>query len=309
MNSDVTILKGTNSGAFGSNFLVSNGINVIPVKYHFRLARYLSFICHILKLYSPFLLNLFFSIDPKQFSNSPTIIIFDSSIKYYICGFLQKHHSDKKLILYFWNIITTKNKRQIAHLRHSWDIFSFSLDDCNKYNLKYNKLFFLIPKDFTTRFFEIKQDVFFAGKNKGRINEIVRTMEEFDKTGISYKIICTEINEKLYPNIFSKGIPYEEILFEDMSSKAILDINTDDEYGMTMREMEALYFKKKLITNNAVIKDRDYYHENNVFIIDYSKKHILEGLKDFLEKPFADIDNEILESYSIESWIQRFIDS
>ena len=58
-----------------------------------------------------------------------------------------------------------------------------------------------------------------------------------------------------------------------------------------------------------MIKKRDYYDENNVFIIDFSKENILEGLKEFLEKPFVDIDDKIVKSYFLESWIQRFIDN
>jgi hypothetical protein len=103
-------------------------------------------------------------------------------------------------------------------------------------------------------------------------------------------------------------ISYEEVIIEDISSKAILDINNNDEYGMTMRELEALFLKKKLITNNTAIKDRDYYHKNNVFIIDYTVMSPFEGLKDFFTIPFAPIDDIIIKSYSVESWFQRFKD-
>ena len=71
--------------------------------------------------------------------------------------------------------------------------------------------------------------------------------------------------------------------------------------------MEAMFLRRKLITNNIKINKHDYYNPNNVYIIDYSKPDFLEGIKDFLEKPFVPIDENILKSYSVESWIQRFI--
>jgi hypothetical protein len=254
-------------------------------------------------------MKLFFNFESNQLTNASTIIFFDSSIYYYFCAYIQKHYSGKKLIFYYWNTINRKKERQILHFKYFYDIYSFSLNDCAKYNLKYNKLFFPIQNYFLGQVQNIRQDVFFVGKNKGRISQILKIVKEFENLDISYKIICTHINKKLSRNIHTNPIPYEEVLTEDMSSKAILDINNNDEYGMTMRELEALFLKKKLITNNIAAKERDYYHKNNVFIIDYTTISPFEGLKEFLEIPFVSIDDKIIKSYSVESWIQRFNDS
>jgi hypothetical protein len=196
---------------------------------------------------------------------------------------------------------------ELSQYRNKWDIFSFSPDDCRKYHLKYNKLFFLIPENYRIPdFVEIKQDVFFVGADKGRFEQILAITHEFDKIGLSYKIICPTkkgVNRKCF---FTNPVSYEEVLIEDIHSRAILDINYNGYYGMTMRELEALFFKKKLITDNNRITERDFYHKDNIFVIDYTKPDIFLSLKDFLKKPFSPIDEEITKTYYFDAWLQRF---
>ena len=234
------------------------------------------------------------------------IIIFDNSIERYFCNCIHRYFSQIKLILCYWNTIDLKKEIDINNYRQLWNIYSFDLNDCNKYNLKFNKLFFPVHNDNINQRFEIKQDVIFVGKNKGRIAEIVKILNEFDKIGILYKIICPDADNLKNDKIINKRISYDEVLAEDMNSRAILDINGNDIYGMTMRELEALFLKKKLITNNIMIKNRDYYHPDNVYIIDYTNTPLLRGFKDFLEKPFVPVNDDVMNSYSVESWSRRF---
>jgi len=308
MYSDVIIIKPTDPYATGSKHLISCGLKIFSVKIRFNWLHLFLKVCRKLNLYSVFLARLFWGIDFKLLSKASMIIIFDISISYYFSNYLRRYLNNKRIILYYWNKIDDVKEKEIIYYRSFLDIYSYCLNDCQKYQLKHNKEFSAVPEDFhKSKIFKIQRDVFFAGKNKGRIDQIMEIKQKFDAIGISYKIICTESVELSSYGILTKPIPYEEILEEDMCSRAILDINYYN-YGTTMREMEAMFLKKKLITNNIKIKERDYYNPNNVYIIDYSKSDFLEGIKDFLEKPLVPIDESILKSYSVESWIQRFIE-
>ena len=305
MYSDIVIFKKLDT--VGDSFLVSRGFQVFHIILRFYFLRFLKIFCRVFKIYFSFLGKLLWNIDFLQLSKASIIIVFDSSIDIYFCRLLQHIYPNKKLILYYWNTIDFLKEKQISQFKHYWDIYSFDLNDCRKYQLKYNKLFSPIPDNFLTlETKEIKQDVFFAGYNKGRIEQILEIIREFDCLGITYKIICPDINDFSNPNIITEPLSYEEILLEDIASKAILDINYNDIYGMTMRELETIFLKKKLITNNCMVKDRDYYNENNVFIIDCKTKPILKDLIEFLKKPFVPLNDELLKSYKIESWFQRF---
>jgi hypothetical protein len=238
------------------------------------------------------------------------IIIFDISIKYYFCDYIEHFFFDKKLVLYYWNNINSVKENEIAYFKNTkWSIFSFDLTDCKKYQLKYNKIFSAVPTELCSSDKKrIKQEVFFIGTDKGRMDQIQQIKQGLNKLGISNKILCVKSgSSSKRDDIYADPIPYGDVLLEDMRSKAILDINYDDRYGMTMRELEALFLHKKLITNNKKIQERDFYNANNIFIIDYSKLDILEGLKEFLKNPFVPVDKKILESYSLSAWFERFL--
>ena len=70
-------------------------------------------------------------------------------------------------------------------------------------------------------------------------------------------------------------------------------------------EFESIFYDKKLITNNKSLKDYDFYHPNNIFILDNN----YDKIKEFLAKPFIKIDNEIKEKYDYKNWICRFFDN
>jgi len=307
MYSDIIIFRRIQPSSAGSEYLISCGYKVFSVKTRFKWLYLFLRVFHKFKPYSAFLAKLFWKIDVKLLSKATMIIVFDAGIDYYFCSFIQRYFSNKKLILNYWNKIDTVKEREINHYKPFWDIFSFDINDCRKYQLKYNKMFISMPNNFSDLIkLKIQQDVFFVGKNKGRADKIMKIKYEFDKLGITYKIICTGADKYSNQGIQTKRIPYNEVLIENMKSRAILDINYNDMYGQTLREIESLSLNRKLITDNIFVKERDYYNPDNVYIIDYSRPDFLEGIKDFLEKPCVPIDENILKSYSVESWIQRF---
>ena len=68
--------------------------------------------------------------------------------------------------------------------------------------------------------------------------------------------------------------------------------------------MEALFFRRKLITNNESMTEYCIYDKENTFII---KNDDFDGLAEFLKQPY--IDNEANDRkrriYSFEEWLQR----
>jgi UDP-N-acetylglucosamine 2-epimerase len=147
--------------------------------------------------------------------------------------------------------------------------------------------------------------VFFIGLSKDREERILLLKNKFDELGIKNKIIIIDQNKPDYRKLY---MPYNQVLMEAQNSEVLLDIVAGEQSGATQRELEALYFRKKLITDNQNIKSRNYFNQNNIFLIDYSKDNILEGIETFLEKPFEDASSEVKEYYTIENWINRFIE-
>ena len=108
----------------------------------------------------------------------------------------------------------------------------------------------------------------------------------------------------------------EEIRDMVKNSKAVIDLAHIKQQGLTMRTMETLGIKRKLVTNNIYLKDYEFYNESNDLILtdlvakadkaeatgDYSE-FVLPG-SEWLDKPYVE-DEAVRTKYSIHAWIDN----
>ena len=97
---------------------------------------------------------------------------------------------------------------------------------------------------------------------------------------------------------------YEKYLEMVMKSKAILDLVTENNEGLTLRPLEAMIANKKLITNFKGIKNLDLYNANNVFIIDEDN---MNDMGIFLKTQIDPISELVKKSYCEKEWLLRFL--
>ena len=70
-----------------------------------------------------------------------------------------------------------------------------------------------------------------------------------------------------------------------------------------MRVMEAIFFKKKLITNNKEILNAEFYNVSNYFVLGYDN---LSDLRKWLDIPYNNINIEqYQEKYSVKKWYEQ----
>ena len=112
-----------------------------------------------------------------------------------------------------------------------------------------------------------------------------------------------ELNNCKRENVIYISKPISEMdNYDNMEkSKTILDVQFSSQIGLTMRTIESLGMKNKLITTNPSIKYYDFYNSDNVFIIE-RKKPVID--KNFLEIPYRTIPKEIYEKYSLDTWVK-----
>ena len=77
--------------------------------------------------------------------------------------------------------------------------------------------------------------------------------------------------------------------------------------GLSFRFFEALYYQKKLITNNTDIINYEFYNPNNIMIIDYNN-YTQASILEFLDKEYVNIDSEIINKYSFDNWLKRILE-
>ena len=227
------------------------------------------------------------------------IIVFDNAsctddVARYINGIINHNHAF--LYYFYWNPIFVANS--IDYLKKNaskFILYSFDKNDSILYNMKYNTSIY--SKYIVLKDNDIEYDIYFVGHEKGRIdiiNELKKKFLIFDLKFYSY-IITPENN---LPRVSA-----EDNLNNISKSKAILDIIQEGQSGITLRVLESIFLNKKLISNNVVLKDYNFYNPNNIFIIGYDDYN---NLKEFILSPYEKIPQEIVNYYDIEEWIKRF---
>ncbi|WP_051931686.1 hypothetical protein [Clostridium sp. KNHs214] len=241
----------------------------------------------------------------QQVDNSKldTVIVFDTPLWIDNIEYIRERFSNAKIIFWFWNII--KDKTKINKIKMNCNsIFIFDENEAKKYQIKYHPQFHWITK---TSDDKIKNDIFFVGRNKGRLfileNFYEKCMQE--KLTVKYHVVKDKKNDfSEVVNLKSQSMVYEEVIEEVKQSKCILDINQEGQAGLTLRALEALFLKKKLMTNNKDIANYDFYRENNIQFLDENNICID---KEFISSKFQDVDNEIIEKYTVDHWLETLI--
>jgi len=111
--------------------------------------------------------------------------------------------------------------------------------------------------------------------------------------------------EKYYKLIKCNSLSQDEIVCIYKKCKSVLDLPSTTQTGLSMRTIECIGMKKKLVTSNQNIANYDFYNESNIFILNSNtQKHDLEK---WINKEYEDINPQILENYSIQNWVERIL--
>lgn len=238
----------------------------------------------------------------KQLEDADVVILFGDT-KCFIsrCLHIQQHvPSEAMLHLYLWNPISYYQD-DFRLLDHRWTVWSFAKEEAEKNHLRYAETFYnkklVVPAD-------IQTDLFFVGLGKNRVGQILQIQEIASAQRLNADINIVDNLKRLYNSRYVKRMGYEEVRMRVARTKALIDIMQSGQSGMTQRVMEALFFKKKLVTNNAFVKKCRFYTPENVFIIGEDK---WENLSEFVSTPCSDISGFDMTIYDVENWLQRII--
>lgn len=84
-------------------------------------------------------------------------------------------------------------------------------------------------------------------------------------------------------------------------SRCVLDSPQAGQLGLTIRVLEALGAKKKLITTNEDIVDYDFYKPENIYVY----KGGFDKKSPFFTKPYFEVDKDIYEKYALRNWLKE----
>lgn len=261
----------------------------------------------LLKLQITPLLKIIFSHWYMESVESQTIIVFDTGNMVEILKWLRKQFPNKRLIAWYWNSISDSIDPKGIERIDDVEIWSFDINDCKKHNYSFNTQFYFIENTERCRNVDsIKKDVFYVGsdKNRSKILSDLRTIFEMNHISYYYHLIPYDNSTNPYGFEYKNPMNYSEVLCNINESRVIIDLVAEWQDGITLRPLESIFFKKKLITNMRNIVYYDFYNKNNIFILGVDN---IDELPSFIKSEYDDSNNNVyIKKYSASGWLSRF---
>ena len=223
----------------------------------------------------------------------------------------RERYSKAKMIMYQWD---SESNNPYVHLLPFFDkVFSFDPKDVSDHdNIEYLPNFYLDDINGSVVRTEMKNekyDLFFVASYLPERYQFVVDLKKFSKENdlrIKSVLIMPFLS---YIKQFLKGnyLNLKIISFHPLNrieylrlwaqSKAVLDIGSFSQTGLTQRVIETIQVRKKLITTNEYVKDEAFYKSNQVFILGLN---LSDSIVEFLNEDF--VANET--GCSIDNWIK-----
>lgn len=222
-------------------------------------------------------------------------------------------------ILYMWD--SFKNKPNANRLLECFDkVISFDRRDRTvDPKIKFLPLFF--NDDFNIDYHnpssEMSYAVSFVGTiHSDRVKLSKKIIEQFESNGLKTysfyycpskllfllkKIFTSEYDFILYSEVSFKPISKNEIKNIFLNSSAVIDIQHPGQAGLTMRSIEMLGLRKKLITTNENIVNYDFFNKSNILVIDRITPIVPE---EFLSSKYDLSKINLSSNYSLQSWVK-----
>lgn len=214
-----------------------------------------------------------------------------------------KNRTYKFNSFYFDSIGHRPRKKDIIHFFDH--IYSFDKVDIKKYGFEFctNYIFDEVPfnENYNSLFFNIS-----SNDDEYRFEKLEQLATYIKQRDWSHNFISVRGGKKIIKHdlftITNKIIPIEEVKDQLLNSKIIVEIQRQNQIGLSFRVFECLGFKRKLITTNKDIVNYDFYNPQNILVLDPENIHIP---KSFVESPYVEVSQETLNHYRINNWVKR----
>lgn len=248
-------------------------------------------------------------------NNYDTIfVIRGSTLTKEILNIIKETSPSASWYMYQWDSVKN-NPNALKIANYFSKISTFDSNDAKKHGWKYRPLFYISESE---RDCKREYDFAFICSLHSQRLQIYQEIKKIASKPFLYlysKRAHYFKQKYLKRNDEFKGVIDREIKFTSLSiweannymgkSDIIVDYTHPDQSGFTMRTCEAIGHRCKLITNNKLVKEADFYKESNVYIYNLDDFIVPDS---FVESAYEKLPNEVYERYSIESWLKEVID-
>lgn len=263
-------------------------------------------------------INIFDNFEEDKYDH--ILVIKGEGLSLGALSFLKKKFNKASLGFYLWDGV--RNAKNAVNISHFFDVVStFDIEDSRKNGWHYRPLFCKKINNTVNEYDGGEMvDISFIGTLHSDRHRIVKKIFEKNsqKYNLFFYLYVQNFIMKLYRSIFDISIlfsnigfvKYKPIEFNDYNniknnSKSVLDIEHPAQNGFTMRTIETLISGKKLITTNKNIINSNIYHPSRILLIDRKCPEISD---DFMSSKFLELNNELIDYYSINFWISELIE-
>ncbi|WP_458128150.1 hypothetical protein [Pseudomonas sp. Z2-11] len=224
-----------------------------------------------------------------------------------------------KFILYMWDSFGNR-KWAVDNLKYFDSVFTFDKRDAEKYSINFRPLFFSAgferpPAE------HLRWDVSFIGTahtdRSAIVQKVKRTLDASARTYFylylqaKWVFWLYRFTNSSFKNASVSDFKYDSIDKSTVqsvfnSSICILDIEHPKQTGLTMRTLETLGARKKLITTNQDVIHYDFFDIRNICVIDRLDPQIPLS---FLTEPYSPVPTPIYQRYKLEGWMDEIMEA
>ena len=234
---------------------------------------------------------------------------------------LNKNQSDAEFVLYQWDSL--KNFPYIKKMYKFFDrIYTFDKGDAEKEKINFLPLFYSKKYEkISQAAIPTKYDRLFVGTAHPQKYYFIKRMAQqlaskYEKQYIYFffpsrlvymyrKVFNPEFRNAHYSEFHFTPLNGEEIDKLYSESNIILDSPQKGQNGLTIRVIETLGAKKKLITTNKDVINYDFYRPENIYV--YNGKFDFDN--PFFKREYCNIPSKTYNKYSLSNWLTVILDN
>lgn len=228
---------------------------------------------------------------------------------------IKQLHPESKFILYLWD--SFKNNKNPLHVLDLFDkVFTFDKNDSLSYNIQLLPLFYIDSYSRIATHDNYKYKTLFIGTlHSDRfkiVSNITNVIKGYGYQCYNYFFLQSKIlfyrmllKDQTFRTVNKNDVNYNSLGTKDIfklyeESEIIIDVQDPNQTGLTMRTLETLGARRKMITTNFDIVNYDFYDKNNICIVDRKKIVVPES---FITGKYQPIPNDIYKKYSLTNWL------
>ena len=211
-------------------------------------------------------------------------------------------NKDSQFILYEYDSLKHIEKK--SHFRYFYRKLTFDKADAFSEKMTFLPLFYCgrIPDSYPKKDIDL---LFVCSYTLERLQFLKEIISNYGS------------NKKIYHHIYSpmscdegegyvtnQKINYKEYLDLMLRSKVAVDLVKKGQIGLTIRTIESLFTKTKLVSNNKNIKNYEFFDPVNIMILD--RQNLI--LDEVFSADFKEYDQNVLNHFTLEKWIDTIFE-